>query len=182
MVDPALARTGDTLGGVSYREISKEELRRRLAALGYGGEELDRFIAIWEQTGMTVDEVLNLKWEDVDLEGGMMRVPDLSSRAYGSSEEWLQARAFEPEEEDDEEVDPSELPESALERVLPRERPELMSVFEPNRGLSRQLDVFGQAMLVGWLELAMRLSDEKLVTGELVDYCAEMATVGLRAR
>jgi hypothetical protein len=59
----------------------------------------------------------------------MMRVPDLSSRVYGLGEEWLQARAFEPEEEEEEEVDPSELPESALERLLPRERPELISVF-----------------------------------------------------
>jgi hypothetical protein len=33
-------------------------------------------------------------------------------------------------------------------------------------------------MLVGWLELAMRLSDAKLVSDELVDYSAEMATDG----
>jgi hypothetical protein len=163
---------------MSYPQISEQELRRRLAGLGYGGAETDRLIAIWEQTGMTVDEVLNLRWEDIDFEAEMMRVPDLSSRVYGPGEEWLEARAFEPSDDEEEEVDLSALPESALERVLPRERPELMGVFEPNRGLSRQLDVFGQAMLVGWLELAMRLSDEERVSDELVDYSTELSNEG----
>jgi len=76
---PRLARTGDTLGDVSYPQITKDELRQRLAALGYGGRELDRLITIWEQTGMTVDEILNPKWEDIDLEARLMRVPDLVS-------------------------------------------------------------------------------------------------------
>jgi hypothetical protein len=167
---------------VSYPEISEAELRRRLTGLGHEGKDLDLAVEIWRESGMTVDEVLHVKWGDIDRETGTLRVPDLSSRVYRRDEAWLQARAFAPGPEDEEEgkLDRSALPESSLERVLPRERPELLELFEPNRGLSRELDVFGQAILVGWLELAARLSEDRL-SAELADYCAEIAADGYSA-
>lgn len=160
---------------MTYPEISETELRRRLGGLGHSGKQLDLAIEMWQTTGMTVDEVLHVRWQDIDQENQMIQVPDLSDRRYGYGEEWLQARAFPPEEE--EEVDRDSLPESALERVLPRERPELLDVFEPNRGLSRELDVFGEAMLVGWLEFAAKLGRLGL-SEESLEYINEIADEG----
>jgi hypothetical protein len=162
---------------VSYPEIAESDLRRRLAGLGHAGKQLDLLIEMWRTTGMTVDEVLHVRWGDIDRERGMLRVPYLPGRVYGPGEEWLQARAFPPEEEEEEEVDRDSLPASALEQVLPRERPELLDVFEANRGLSRELDLFGQAMLVGWLELADRLREREL-SEEVLEYVREISEEG----
>ncbi len=43
---------------------------------------------------------------------------------------------------------------SSLEKFLQRERHELLPELEPYRELARELDVFGQAVLGGWCELA----------------------------
>lgn len=162
---------------MSYPEISEEELRRRLTGLGHTGKRLEIALEMWRTTGVTVDEMLHVRWGDIDRESQMLRVPDLSGRVYGPGEEWLQARAFPPEDEEAEEVDRSQLPESPLERVLPRERPELLEMFEPNRGLSRELDLYGQAMLVGWLELAAHLKSRELPL-EAIEYFTEIAEEG----
>lgn len=74
--------------------------------------------------------------------------------------------------------DPADLPEGALERFLPREQAELLELFEPNRLLSRQLDVYGQALLAGWLEFAAKLDAYRPLPDEVDEYCADVAGDG----
>jgi hypothetical protein len=65
--------------------------------------------------------------------------------------------------------------ESDLERFFSREHRELLDELDPHRSLARELDVFGQAVLGGWCELAasVRGVNEPMAEPLLEFYAAE---------
>jgi hypothetical protein len=65
--------------------------------------------------------------------------------------------------------------ESDLERFFSREHRELLDELDPHRGQARELDVFGQAVLGGWCELAasVRGVNEPIAEPLLEFYAAE---------
>ncbi len=54
--------------------LSREEARQLLAAAGGIGDRLEALYVLALNTGMRQGELLALKWDDVDLEGGVLRV------------------------------------------------------------------------------------------------------------
>lgn len=67
------------------------------------------------------------------------------------------------------------MPPSALENFLRTERTQLLVELEPHRALARELDVFGQAVLGGWCEVAAGFRRAAHRAGELLAFYREQA-------
>jgi integrase len=64
--------------------LSAEEAKRLLATAGEAGDRFEALYVLAVTTGLRQEELLALKWDDVDLEGGVLRVRRTLTRAKGT--------------------------------------------------------------------------------------------------
>ncbi len=79
--NPAIGAVPPTAPDDDYETLSPDDAMRMLAAVH--GTSLDCIVTLALTTGMRQGELLGLKWEDVDLEDGMIRVRRQVQRVPG---------------------------------------------------------------------------------------------------
>jgi integrase len=57
-----------------YEGFTPASLRAALAAEGQDEPAIELFLLLWEETDMTVDEIIRLEWGDIDFENGCIYV------------------------------------------------------------------------------------------------------------